>query len=145
VLPIHGDSLAPPRPDRAEPPVSALAVIGHELVDLAELADLAELPELPPLPPTDDAAPVRPAPAEPVAPVKSAPSVCPAPPVQAASSVCPASPVRPAPSVRPAPRAGGFEEPKGCLYALSQPPLMLFLCVIGSLLGAGAAWDLLFL
>lgn len=37
------------------------------------------------------------------------------------------------------------EEPKGCLYALSQPPLMLFLCVIGALLGAGAAWDLLVL
>jgi hypothetical protein len=36
------------------------------------------------------------------------------------------------------------EEPKGCLYALSQPPLMLFLCVIGGLIGGGAAWDLLF-
>lgn len=36
-------------------------------------------------------------------------------------------------------------EPKGCLYALSQPPLMLFLCVIGGLIGGGAAWDLLFL
>ncbi|MFI1095799.1 hypothetical protein [Streptomyces sp. NPDC020917] len=38
----------------------------------------------------------------------------------------------------------GQPEPKGCLYALSQPPLMLFLCVIGGLIGAGAAWDLLF-
>jgi hypothetical protein len=38
-----------------------------------------------------------------------------------------------------------FVEPKGCLYALSQPPLMLFLCVIGGLIGAGGAWDLLFL
>lgn len=37
------------------------------------------------------------------------------------------------------------EQAQGCLYALSQPPLMLFLCVIGALLGAGAAWDLLFL
>jgi hypothetical protein len=36
------------------------------------------------------------------------------------------------------------DEPKGCLYALSQPPLMLFLCVISGLIGAGAAWDLLF-
>ncbi|MDX6356925.1 MAG: hypothetical protein QOF98_3828 [Streptomyces sp.] len=38
-----------------------------------------------------------------------------------------------------------FVEPKGCLYALSQPPLMLFLSVIGGLIGAGACWDLLFL
>lgn len=37
-----------------------------------------------------------------------------------------------------------FVEPKGCLYALSQPPLMLFLCVVGGLIGGGAAWDLLF-
>ncbi|MYS21205.1 hypothetical protein GA0115240_12771 [Streptomyces sp. DvalAA-14] len=37
-----------------------------------------------------------------------------------------------------------FVEPKGCLYALSQPPLMLFLSVIGGLIGGGAAWDLLF-
>jgi hypothetical protein len=36
-------------------------------------------------------------------------------------------------------------EPQGCLYALSQPPLMLFLLVIGGLLGMGAAYDLLFL
>jgi hypothetical protein len=35
-------------------------------------------------------------------------------------------------------------EAKGCLYALSQPPLMLSLCVIGGLIGGGAAWDLLF-
>ncbi|MFG1807024.1 hypothetical protein [Streptomyces sp. NPDC049040] len=42
-----------------------------------------------------------------------------------------------------APGVGG--EPKGCLYALSQPPLMLFLLVIGGLLGLGAAYDLLFL
>ncbi|WP_327293500.1 hypothetical protein [Streptomyces sp. NBC_01198] len=36
------------------------------------------------------------------------------------------------------------DEPQGCLYALSQPPLMLFLLVIGSLLGLGAAYDLIF-
>lgn len=35
-------------------------------------------------------------------------------------------------------------EPGGCLFALSQPPLMLFLTVIGTLIGLGAAWDLLF-
>ncbi|MFI8852841.1 hypothetical protein [Streptomyces sp. 891-h] len=36
-------------------------------------------------------------------------------------------------------------EPKGCLYALSQPPLMLFLAVIAVLLGAAGAHDLLLL
>ncbi|WP_177246373.1 hypothetical protein [Actinacidiphila alni] len=43
-------------------------------------------------------------------------------------------------------RAGADEdEPRGCLYALSQPPLMLFLCVISGLIGAGAIYDLLML
>ena len=46
-------------------------------------------------------------------------------------------------SAEPAQRAAA-PEAKGCLYALSQPPLMLFLCVIGGLIGGGAAWDLLF-
>lgn len=46
---------------------------------------------------------------------------------------------------RAALRRGEFVEPQGCLYALSQPPLMLFLCVIGGLLGVGAGWDLLVL
>ncbi|MGY1434429.1 MULTISPECIES: hypothetical protein [Streptomyces] len=36
-------------------------------------------------------------------------------------------------------------EPRGCLYALSQPPLMLFLAVIAVLIGTAAAHDLLFL
>lgn len=36
-------------------------------------------------------------------------------------------------------------EAQGCLYALSQPPLMLFLLVVGGLLGLGAAYDLIFL
>jgi hypothetical protein len=80
----------------------------------------------------------------------------------------PASVVVPAPRTAPLARAGttasGAEaaerlprprvaplstepvpEPKGCLYALSQPPLMLFLLVIGGLLGLGASYDLLFL
>jgi hypothetical protein len=39
----------------------------------------------------------------------------------------------------------GEEEPRGCLYALSQPPLMLFLCVIAGLIGSGAIYDLLLL
>ncbi len=33
-------------------------------------------------------------------------------------------------------------ESRGCLYALSQPPLMLFLGVISSLLLFGACYDL---
>jgi hypothetical protein len=33
-------------------------------------------------------------------------------------------------------------ERRGCLYALSQPPLMVFLGVIGSLLFFGACYDL---
>jgi hypothetical protein len=95
VLPTPGDSLAPPRPDRAEPPVSALARIRQER---------SERPALPPV---------------------------------TALSLAPAEPVPPE-----LPRV--FVEPKGCLYALSQPPLMLFLCVVGGLIGAGAVWDLLF-
>ncbi|KAF4407935.1 MULTISPECIES: hypothetical protein [Streptomyces] len=46
-----------------------------------------------------------------------------------------------------APRTGPVEpvappEPRGCLFALSQPPLMLFLAVIGGLLLFGAVYDL---
>ncbi|MEU3711262.1 MULTISPECIES: hypothetical protein [Streptomyces] len=33
-------------------------------------------------------------------------------------------------------------EPRGCLFALSQPPLMLFLAFIGLLLLLGAVHDL---
>ncbi|MEU9164070.1 hypothetical protein AB0D29_27855 [Streptomyces sp. NPDC048424] len=39
----------------------------------------------------------------------------------------------------PAPVA---EEPRGCLFALSQPPLMIFLAVIGILLLLAAVHDL---
>jgi hypothetical protein len=35
-----------------------------------------------------------------------------------------------------------LREPKGCLYALSQPPLMLFLAVIAVLLAITGAHDL---
>ena len=35
------------------------------------------------------------------------------------------------------------EEPRGCLFALSQPPLMIFLAVIGFLLLMGSLHDLL--
>ncbi|MFB6840788.1 hypothetical protein [Streptomyces sp. NPDC056361] len=34
------------------------------------------------------------------------------------------------------------EEPRGCLFALSQPPLMIFLAVIGCLLLTAALHDL---
>ncbi|MBT2403327.1 MULTISPECIES: hypothetical protein [unclassified Streptomyces] len=41
----------------------------------------------------------------------------------------------------PAP-ASVAEEPRGCLFALSQPPLMIFLAVIGTLLLLAAVHDL---
>ncbi|MFF3764033.1 hypothetical protein ACFYYR_08080 [Streptomyces sp. NPDC001922] len=42
-----------------------------------------------------------------------------------------------------APPAGSpAAETRGCLFALSQPPLMLFLAVIGTLLLFGALYDL---
>ncbi|MEU8620375.1 hypothetical protein [Streptomyces sp. NPDC048623] len=37
------------------------------------------------------------------------------------------------------------EEPRGCLFALSQPPLMIFLAVIGALLLMAAVHDLFLL
>ncbi|MET8473847.1 hypothetical protein ABZY90_10125 [Streptomyces sp. NPDC006422] len=37
------------------------------------------------------------------------------------------------------------ENPRGCLFALSQPPLMIFLGVIGGLLLMAALHDLLLL
>ncbi|MFG2647539.1 hypothetical protein [Streptomyces sp. NPDC048436] len=40
-------------------------------------------------------------------------------------------------------RAAPTEEPQGCLFALSQPPLMIFLAVIGCLLLMGSLHDLL--
>ncbi|OEU96769.1 hypothetical protein [Streptomyces oceani] len=52
-------------------------------------------------------------------------------------------------------RAGGLDEPpaepllpaesRGCLFALSQPPLMLFLAVIGALLAITGGHDLFLL
>ncbi|HET9382861.1 MAG TPA: hypothetical protein VFP69_18820 [Streptomyces sp.] len=36
-------------------------------------------------------------------------------------------------------------EPRGCLFALSQPPLMIFLAVIGCLLLMASLHDLLLL
>ncbi|MEV0321348.1 hypothetical protein ACIBKX_27860 [Streptomyces sp. NPDC050658] len=40
-------------------------------------------------------------------------------------------------------RAATPQEPQGCLFALSQPPLMIFLAVIGFLLLMGSLHDLL--
>lgn len=37
------------------------------------------------------------------------------------------------------------EEARGCLFALSQPPLMIFLAVIGTLLLLAAVHDLFLL
>ncbi|MEU5219742.1 hypothetical protein AB0G79_26605 [Streptomyces sp. NPDC020807] len=45
----------------------------------------------------------------------------------------------------PAADAPAAEEPRGCLYALSQPPLMIFLAVIGCLLLMAAVHDLFLL
>lgn len=106
MLTSPGEPLAPPRPERAEPPVTAA-------------------------PPLRGPAAARPA----------VPSVSP--------TLAPASVPSLAPAATPAALSArvsvpAADEPKGCLYALSQPPLMLFLCVISGLIGAGAAWDLLF-
>ncbi|WP_330295463.1 MULTISPECIES: hypothetical protein [unclassified Streptomyces] len=50
-------------------------------------------------------------------------------------------PAVPAPATAPA----VAEEPRGCLFALSQPPLMIFLGVIGGLLLLAAVHDLFLL
>ncbi|WP_164540927.1 hypothetical protein [Streptomyces abyssomicinicus] len=44
-----------------------------------------------------------------------------------------------------APPEGDEHEPRGCLFALSQPPLMIFLAVIGTLFLMAALHDLLLL
>ncbi|MEU6975958.1 MULTISPECIES: hypothetical protein [unclassified Streptomyces] len=51
----------------------------------------------------------------------------------------------PAPAPTPTPTASAPEEPRGCLFALSQPPLMIFLAVIGALLLMAAVHDLFLL
>lgn len=107
MLTSPGEPLAPPRPERAEPPVTAA-------------------------PPLRGPAATRPA----------APSVSPSPAPASVPSLAPAA--TPAALSARVSVPAADDEPKGCLYALSQPPLMLFLCVISGLIGAGAAWDLLF-
>ncbi|ARQ71707.1 hypothetical protein [Streptomyces marincola] len=51
---------------------------------------------------------------------------------------------RPGPAVQ-AERAHAAPEGRGCLFALSQPPLMLFLTVIGTLLLIAGVHDLFLL
>ncbi|MFI8964380.1 hypothetical protein ACIGO8_19965 [Streptomyces sp. NPDC053493] len=53
----------------------------------------------------------------------------------------------PAPVPAPAPcdELTPVGEPRGCLFALSQPPLMIFLAVIGGLLLMAAVHDLFLL
>ncbi|MER7517519.1 hypothetical protein [Streptomyces sp. NPDC126499] len=51
----------------------------------------------------------------------------------------------PAPGAVPAPAPSEADEPRGCLFALSQPPLMIFLAVIGGLLLMAAVHDLFLL
>ncbi|MEU9607785.1 hypothetical protein [Streptomyces sp. NPDC048057] len=45
----------------------------------------------------------------------------------------------------PAPTTPKTDEPRGCLFALSQPPLMIFLTVVGVLLLMAALHDLFLL
>ncbi|MEU5157996.1 hypothetical protein AB0G74_00025 [Streptomyces sp. NPDC020875] len=45
----------------------------------------------------------------------------------------------------PTPEPQQPQEPRGCLFALSQPPLMIFLTVIGVLLLMAAVHDLFLL
>jgi hypothetical protein len=46
---------------------------------------------------------------------------------------------------RPGGPPPGPAEPRGCLFALSQPPLMLFLAVVGGLVFLAAVHDLFLL
>lgn len=55
----------------------------------------------------------------------------------------PTPPARPA--TAPAASQQGVPESRGCLYALSQPPLMVFLAVIAALLAITGVHDLLLL
>ncbi|MFG2499083.1 hypothetical protein ACGFSB_12865 [Streptomyces sp. NPDC048441] len=48
-----------------------------------------------------------------------------------------------APPTEPTDERAATDEPQGCLFALSQPPLMIFLAVIGCLLLMGSLHDLL--
>ncbi len=62
-------------------------------------------------------------------------------PLSAPAATAPPVPVPVLPEVHELPEVQ-FVKPKGCLYALSQPPLMLFLAVIAVLLAVTGAYDL---
>ncbi|HEU5040623.1 hypothetical protein N0X72_03115 [Streptomyces carpaticus] len=54
----------------------------------------------------------------------------------------PETPMRPEPAAHPVPVPDpGVPEARGCLFALSQPPLILFLTVIGTLLLIAGVYD----
>lgn len=57
----------------------------------------------------------------------------------------PGSPRETGSGVRPGGLPAELPEPRGCLFALSQPPLMLFLTVIGALVLLAAVHDLFLL
>ncbi|MFG3256467.1 hypothetical protein [Streptomyces sp. NPDC048172] len=67
------------------------------------------------------------------------------PPSSPSTRCLPALPAPPAADPTPPSAPPALTEPKGCLYALSQPPLMLFLAVIAILLALTGAHDLLML
>lgn len=86
---------------------------------------------------------------QPVRAVPAASDVVPVPaprtPVRTRTAPCPAPGGPQAVEAAEAADEVPAAEAQGCLYALSQPPLMLFLLVVGGLLGLGAAYDLIFL
>lgn len=55
------------------------------------------------------------------------------------------SPPSSSPQPQAAEESAAPQEPRGCLFALSQPPLMLFLAFIGALLLITATHDLFLL
>lgn len=116
MLPSSGDRLAVPVP----------------LPDRAETARQSPL-RAPAAPSTGEAASL-PAPTTPTVPTG---------PTVPTTPIVPAGRTRPAEGRGPGEGTQALPEARGCLFALSQPPLMLFLCVIGALLGAGAIYDLL--
>ncbi|MGW3491384.1 hypothetical protein [Streptomyces sp. NPDC001054] len=79
-------------------------------------------------------------------PPSAATTPAPARPAPHAPGRVPAEPDAPAPEEKPEAVTQGHRIPtgneRGCLFALSQPPLMIFLTVVGLLLLMGAVHDL---
>ncbi|MCI0383333.1 hypothetical protein [Streptomyces sp. CNQ085] len=57
----------------------------------------------------------------------------------------PGAPREAGPGTRPGGPAAEPSEPRGCLFAFSQPPLALFLAVVGALVFLAAVHDLFLL